>query len=215
MTKRKQGGRRQRARVESMRSSIIFFIFSAPESATRSIKKQKNVCWWELKKAKKLRGKEEEPLLTLCSSFLVNAGGVGLALLCVCSSSSSITQCRVHSTEVAGLTQQTPLKCYTSVERGSKRELRLSGPLISLLWPAPTLFLLFPPQIVIPYLGDGREGKNKTCDFRVWCGHWKEFSEFQPLPLKNKTGLGGLKGGRDDQILEWSLTEHGKGSSSN
>lgn len=111
--------------------------------------------------------------------------------------------------------KQTPLKCYTSVERGSKRELRLSGPLISLLWPAPTLFLLFPPQIVSPYLGDGREGKNKTCDFRVWCGHWKEFSEFHPLPLKNKMGLGGQKGGRDDQILEWSLTEHGKGSSSN
>lgn len=56
-----------------------------------------------IKKNKKLRGKEEERLLTLCSSFLVNAGGVGLALLCVCFSSSSTTQCRVHSTEVPGL----------------------------------------------------------------------------------------------------------------
>lgn len=122
MTKRKQGGRRQRARVESMRSSIIFFIFSAPESATRSIKKQKNVCWWELKKAKKLRGKEEEPLLTLCSSFLVNAGGVGLALLCVCSSSSSITQCRVHSTEVAGLSAaNTPEVLHFSRKREQER----------------------------------------------------------------------------------------------
>lgn len=122
MTKRKQGGRRQRARVESMRSSIIFFIFSVPESATRSIKKQKNVCWWELKKAKKLRGKEEEPLLTLCSSFLVNAGGVGLALLCVCSSSSSITQCRVHSTEVAGLSAaNTPEVLHFSRKREQER----------------------------------------------------------------------------------------------
>lgn len=99
----------------------IFHIFCTRIS--HKIHKETEKCLLMIiKKAKKLRGKEEEPLLTLCSSFLVNAGGVGLALLCVCSSSSSTTQRRVHSTEVAGLSEaNTPEVLHFSRKREQER----------------------------------------------------------------------------------------------
>lgn len=39
------------------------------------------------------------------------------------------------------------------------------------------------------------ERKNRACDVRAWCGHWKEFSKFLSPPLEEKTGLGGEEGG--------------------
>lgn len=107
------------------------------------------------------------------------------------------TPCRVHRT---GMPTQTPLseiwlhhiqQIWVAREGGKRERDTPWGPLISLLWPAPWLILCFLTQIVMPYLGEGRERKKRACDWRVWCGHWKEFSKFLPLPLKNEAGSGG------------------------
>lgn len=88
---------------------------------------------------------------------------VGLAWVAVLSLLFFLTtQCRVHR---IGLPSNTLvwniwLHHFQQIRAERERERETPwGPPISLLLPAPWLFQSFPTQIVMPYLGEGREGK--------------------------------------------------------
>lgn len=42
----------------------------------------------------------------------------------------------------------------------------------------------------------GKGKKKRACDWRVWCGHWEEFSKFLTLPLKERERI---RRERDDE----------------
>ena len=107
----------------------------------------------------------------------VDTGGDLLGSCCCCCVRALLltftTQCRVHCTRLPTSIQQTPLvwniwlhhiqqrEREREIGRGWERERYAFRSSCFTLWPAPSLFLLFPTQIVIPYLGEGREGKER------------------------------------------------------
>lgn len=54
------------------------------------------------------------------------------------------------------------------------------------LGPPPFCFSFFPHSNCNSLFRRRTERKKWACDWRVWCGHWKEFSKFLPLPLKEQ-----------------------------
>lgn len=157
-----------------------------------------------------------ECLLTVCSNFKVSTGGFGLQLLCPCSKllSSSLqhsADCTLRECQCQ-YSKHPRLKWLHQIQQGEgARESYAFRSSCFRLWPAHFALSLFSPtQIVIPYLGEGRRGKKRACDERVWCGYWKEFSKFLPPPLRMRQGRRKKRKRRTDKYPENSaVLSHG------
>lgn len=77
--------------------------------------------------------------------------------------------------------------------RRKEAEIRLEF-LLFHFWTRPLILFLFPHSKCNALFRRRTGRKRSPCDWRVWCGQWKEFPEFLHLPLKNVTGSGGREG---------------------
>lgn len=78
-----------------------------------------------------------------------------------------------------------------SVRKGA--EIRLNF-LVFHSWARPLILFVFPHWKCNALFRRRTRWKRIPCDWKVWCGQWKEFPEFlQPLP-KNVSGLRGTEG---------------------
>ena len=222
---RSEGGGRERG--WGVWHTTLLLHVSCAEARQRNLltasEKPERWDWWM--RSKKQQKRSADLLCVVWTSGGYRRGSVGLLLLLLLllrsrSSSSfyNTVQSALYKTANINTANTPRLKYMTSPhstesrgrerERERERERYAFRSSCFTLWPAPSLFLLFPTQIVIPYLGEGRERKERERHVTggAWCGHWKEFSRFLPRPQKNETGLGG----RDDKILENSSAVWGE-----
>lgn len=150
------------------------------------------------------RRKQEECSLTLCDSLQVNTGGFGLG-------GGALTQLLPYNTVQSAPYRTANINTFVwniwlhhlqqiRAEREREKErgrYALRSSYFTLIT-RPLALSVFPYSNCNALFRRRTGGKKRACDWRVWCGHWKEFSTFLALPQKNETEYGG----RVDKILE-------------